>query len=99
MRLAISLGLVASLFGFTAGQAAAHDEDRAAASGWDRDGAAKYLDERMDFWFAKSKKLRTGQTETACVSCHTTIPYVLARPALRQAVGLARFWLGTFRDD
>ena len=86
MRLAISLGLVASLFGFTAGQAAAHDEDRAAADGWDREGAAKYLDERMDFWFAKAKKLRTGQTETACVSCHTTIPYVLARPALRQAM-------------
>ena len=75
MRLAISLGLVASLFGFTAGQAAAHDEDRSAADGWDREGAAKYLDDRMDFWFAKAKKLRTGQTETACISCHTTIPY------------------------
>src|SRR5439155_8492709 len=79
------LVLVASLFGFAAGQAVAHDENRA-AGGWDRDGAAKYLDDRMDFWFAKAKKLRTGQTETACVSCHTTIPYVLARPALRQAM-------------
>jgi squalene-hopene/tetraprenyl-beta-curcumene cyclase len=86
MRLAIGLGLVASLFGFTAGQAAAHDENRAADDGWDREGAAKYLDDRMDFWFAKAKKLRTGQTETACISCHTTIPYVLARPVLRQAM-------------
>src|SRR5262245_9206015 len=57
-----------------------------ASNGWDREGAARYLDERMEVWFAKAKKLRTGQTETACVSCHTTIPYVLARPSLRRAM-------------
>jgi hypothetical protein len=57
--------------------------------GWDRDGAAKYLDDRMDLWFASGKKLRTGETKTTCVSCHTTVPYVLARPALRRAMGVA----------
>jgi hypothetical protein len=61
-------------------------DDVSAPGGWDREGAAKYLDERMDIWFAKAKKLRTGEAQTACVSCHTTVPYVLARPALRRAM-------------
>ncbi len=43
----------------------------------------------MDLWFARAKKLRTGQTEVACVSCHTVLPYCLARPALRKAAGQA----------
>src|SRR5262245_44976142 len=53
---------------------------------WDREGAARYLDERMDVWFANAKKLKTGEGETACVSCHTALPYALARPALRRAL-------------
>src|SRR5262249_9981507 len=61
-------------------------EDRARPGGWDREGAAKYLDERMEVWFTNAKRLRTGQAETLCVSCHTTIPYVIARPALRRAM-------------
>jgi squalene-hopene/tetraprenyl-beta-curcumene cyclase len=55
--------------------------------GWDQEAAAKYLDDRMDLWFASGKKLRTGESKTTCVSCHTTVPYVLARPALRRAMG------------
>jgi squalene-hopene/tetraprenyl-beta-curcumene cyclase len=55
-------------------------------SGWDQEAAAKYLDDRMDLWFNAGKKLRTGETKTTCVSCHTTVPYVLARPALRRAM-------------
>lgn len=54
---------------------------------WDPEAAAKYLDDRMDAWFANAKKLRTGQTETTCISCHTAVPYVLARPVLRGAMG------------
>lgn len=64
----------------------ASKNDRAVPSDWDREGAAKYLDDRMDVWFANAKKLQTGETETSCVSCHTTVPYVLARPALRRAM-------------
>src|SRR5262245_27592839 len=64
-------------------------EVRVRNGSWDREGAAKYLDERMDIWFAKAKKLRTGQAETMCVSCHTTVPYVIARPALRQAMQIS----------
>jgi squalene-hopene/tetraprenyl-beta-curcumene cyclase len=40
----------------------------------------------MDAWFAKAKKLQTGQRKTTCVSCHLTVPYVLSRSALRQAM-------------
>ena len=57
-----------------------------ARSDWNREGAAAYLDARMDAWFANSKKLQTGQVETSCVSCHTTVPYLLSRPALRRAM-------------
>lgn len=56
------------------------------ANGWDQAAAARYLDQRMDLWFTKAKKLRTGPGETMCVSCHTTVPYVLARAALRRAM-------------
>src|SRR5712692_4917854 len=85
MRLAITVVLTALLLGLTARQGAPQD-DQAARGGWDREGAARYLDERMEVWFANAKKLRTGEVQTPCVSCHTTIPYVLARPALRRAM-------------
>jgi hypothetical protein len=54
-----------------------------AADGWDPASAARYLDARMDAWWAHGKTLRTGDGQTVCVSCHTAVPYALARPALR----------------
>src|SRR6266404_9443121 len=57
---------------------------------WDKEAAAKYLDDRMDLWFAKAKALRTGQGNTTCVSCHTVVPYSLARPVLRRAAGVTQ---------
>jgi len=39
----------------------------------------------MDTWFSSAKKLRTGDGQTRCVSCHTAIPYALSRPATPQA--------------
>lgn len=60
------------------------------APAWDRQAAAKYLDDRMDLWFVKATKLQTGEGKTSCVSCHITVPYVLARPALRQATGVGQ---------
>src|SRR5262245_7528708 len=53
---------------------------------WNRESAANYLDERMDVWFAKAKKLQAGKNETDCISCHTTVPYMLSRPALRRVM-------------
>jgi squalene-hopene/tetraprenyl-beta-curcumene cyclase len=90
IRLAITVVLAVLLLGFTTRRATPRD-DRAASGRWDREGAARYLDERMQIWFANGKKLRTGQAETVCVSCHTTLPYVLARPALRRAMHVGAF--------
>jgi squalene-hopene/tetraprenyl-beta-curcumene cyclase len=47
---------------------------------WDPALAASYLDGRQQEWFA----WRTAQSaDGPCVSCHTGMPYLLARPALR----------------
>ena len=66
--------------------AAAAQATAVAGAGWNREAAAAYLDQRMDEWFARAEKLRTGEDRTTCVSCHTVIPYALARPALRRAI-------------
>jgi len=50
------------------------------AGSWDPRAAAAYLDERQAWWFGYPQADREG---TACVSCHTTLPYALARPVLR----------------
>src|SRR5436309_3121537 len=55
---------------------------------WKPDEALKYLDERQKAWFAFSSADRgEGETRTSCVSCHTVVPYAMARPALRKLVG------------
>ena len=54
------------------------------AKSWDRKAAAAYLDERMNWWATWPSAARDH--ETFCVSCHTTLPYALARPALRSAM-------------
>jgi hypothetical protein len=41
----------------------------------------------MDLWWTKAKVLKTGAGDARCLSCHTAIPYALARPALRRALG------------
>jgi squalene-hopene/tetraprenyl-beta-curcumene cyclase len=40
----------------------------------------------MDLWFANGTKLRTGDSQTACVSCHAGLAYALSRPALRRVM-------------
>src|SRR5690242_12839011 len=79
LKLAITVVFVMLLLGFAA-PGTLPMSVRFASESWDREDAAKFLDERMDVWFANAKKLRTGEAQTVCVSCHTTIPYVLARP-------------------
>src|SRR5437667_2955452 len=55
---------------------------------WKPDEARKYLDERQKAWLAFSSADRgVGETRTSCVSCHTVLPYALARPVLRKLVG------------
>ena len=54
-------------------------------SAWDKKAAAAYLDQRQSWWMEWPKAARDH--ETFCVSCHTAVPYALARPALRKALG------------
>jgi hypothetical protein len=53
---------------------------------WDRPAAAKYLDDRINLWFERASELKTGEGKTTCISCHTIVPYLLARPVLRKAM-------------
>lgn len=86
MKLALALACTLLATGMAA-QRSAGTLDPAPAPTWDAAGAAAYLDARMDAWFANGTKLRTGDTHTACVSCHAGLAYALARPALRQVLG------------
>ncbi len=52
---------------------------------WDRQAAAAYLDGRMGWWVGWPTAAR--DRETFCVSCHTSLPYALGRPALRSGLG------------
>lgn len=60
-----------------------------ADTAFDAAAAARYLDARMDVWWQKAKPLTTVGGETKCLSCHTALPYALARPVLRRALGEA----------
>src|ERR1700704_6146600 len=51
---------------------------------WSGKAAASYLDGRMSWWMAWPTAARDH--ETFCVSCHTAVPYAMARPALRAAL-------------
>ena len=55
------------------------------STSWDRRAAATYLDYRESWWQGWMGSAR--DQGTFCVSCHTALPYALARPALRSALG------------
>jgi squalene-hopene/tetraprenyl-beta-curcumene cyclase len=61
---------------------AARPVENGPAPAWNKQAAARYLDSRMDWWLKWPTAGRDH--ETTCVSCHTALPYALARPALRQ---------------
>jgi squalene-hopene/tetraprenyl-beta-curcumene cyclase len=50
---------------------------------WNPQLAANYLDQRQKDWFAWP---RANTAVGVCVSCHTGLPYMLARPALRSVL-------------
>src|SRR5262245_23179130 len=52
---------------------------------WDRKTAARALDERQTWWASFPSAQRDHGT--FCVSCHTTLPYALARPRLHASIG------------
>jgi squalene-hopene/tetraprenyl-beta-curcumene cyclase len=51
---------------------------------WSGKAAADYLDGRMTWWIGWDQAARDH--DTFCVSCHTVLPYAMARPALRTAM-------------
>ena len=52
---------------------------------WDHAAAAAYLDGRQAWW--RTWPVAARDHDTSCVSCHTSLPYALARPTLRPALG------------
>src|SRR5436190_18069261 len=62
----------------------AQNPESAAASSWSEKAAAAYLDGRLVWWMGWPAAARDHQT--FCVSCHTAVPYAMARPALRSAL-------------
>ena len=78
--------LLSALFVTVASGAAAQTAPEVDRDGWNRAAAAKYLDNRMAAWFANATKLQTGEGRTVCVSCHSSLPYALARPVLRRSM-------------
>src|SRR5260370_29952548 len=88
MKLAMPVVVTSLLVGLVA-RGVAPQTPPAKPNGWSQEAAAKYLDDRMDVWFAQAKRLHTGQGETACISCHTALPYPLSRPALSRPMHLA----------
>src|SRR5262245_21950587 len=85
MRKSLSTGLLAALActvaSVLAGERAMSQRHEAT---FDARGAAAYLDARMAWW----AKWPTASRDhgTVCVSCHTALPYALARPALRASL-------------
>src|ERR1700722_9156955 len=78
------IGILAACLSATLLQAAPPSEPQVPAS-WNPKAAAAYLDRRESWWMAWPPAARDHGT--FCVSCHTAVPYALARPALRSALG------------
>jgi hypothetical protein len=55
---------------------------------WDRASAARYMDYRQNWWMGWQPARR--DQDTACISCHTAVPYAMGRPALRKSLGETR---------
>ncbi|HJT32917.1 MAG TPA: hypothetical protein VJ783_12825 [Pirellulales bacterium] len=53
---------------------------------WQPAAAGKYLDQRENAWFDFDSRGERA-TRSTCVSCHSVLPYLLARPALRKIAG------------
>jgi hypothetical protein len=72
------------------------------AADWNPKLAAGYLDSRQKEWFVWPRAL--ASTGSPCISCHTGVTYLLARPELRRALGQSqpteweRGYLNTMRE-
>ncbi|HML16878.1 MAG TPA: hypothetical protein VK419_07620 [Bryobacteraceae bacterium] len=77
--------LQTALLIFAASVAAmAADDSSANPATWNRKSAGAYLDQRQAWWITWPTAARDHGS--FCISCHTALPYALARPALRSAL-------------
>jgi squalene-hopene/tetraprenyl-beta-curcumene cyclase len=79
---------IVAVAGFCLVAALSANHPRAAAdppAAWNRKAAAAYLDQRATWWTTWPNAQRDHGT--FCVSCHTALPFALARPSLRHALG------------
>jgi squalene-hopene/tetraprenyl-beta-curcumene cyclase len=74
----VGAGLAGGLMSFAS-------EPGPSKSSWNAKAAATYLDGRQAWWMAWPTAARDH--DTPCVSCHTALPYALARPRLRSVLG------------
>ncbi len=58
----------------------ASDSSASGPGSWNRQAAASYLDSREVWW--QSWPRAQKDHGTLCISCHTVVPYAMARPAL-----------------
>src|SRR5213593_567332 len=82
----LGIGILAACLSASLLRAGSPSEPQASTS-WNPKAAAAYLDRRESWWMAWPPAMRDHGT--FCVSCHTAVPYALARPALRAALGEA----------
>lgn len=82
--LAAFVGVIATGIGvgLTTMMYAAPPSPSPSRSTWDARAAVAYLDQRQSAWESWPKAARDHGT--VCVSCHTALPYALARPELRR---------------
>jgi len=58
--------------------------DVAQSMPWNPQAAARFLDDRETWWQAWPRAQKDHGT--LCISCHTVVPYAMARPGLRRAL-------------
>jgi|SRR5579864_595014 len=86
MKTWIAVGTCGVVLGCLVGLGSAVPRAQTGDAGtWSRKAAAAYLDQRAAWWMQWPTAARDHGT--FCVSCHTAVPYALARPTLRQALG------------
>src|SRR5215510_5517563 len=83
-KTAVSLSVIGVCFLGTFFTASSQDV-KTTPSSWDPRAAASYLDGRQNWWMTWRNAARDH--DTFCVTCHTAVPYAVARPRLRAALG------------
>lgn len=80
-----TVGLIGLLLAYSVAVAASKSATESAPHEFDAKAAAAYLDARAEWWSTWPNAQR--DRGTFCISCHTTLPYALARPELRAPLG------------